>query len=55
MILFFMSYGTQRRDERMYNCVLESDIMNITLAKHKRSRKEQANKQWNMLIRECKF
>lgn len=37
-----MSYGMQRRDEHIYSCVLESDIINITLAKYKRSRKEQA-------------
>lgn len=37
-----MSYGMQGIDECMYNCALESDIINITLAKHKKSRKEQA-------------
>lgn len=37
-----MLYGKQRTDECMYNCVLESGIVNITLAKHKKSRKEQA-------------
>lgn len=42
MILSFASYGTQRMDEHMNNCVLECDIMNITLAKLKMSRKEQA-------------